>query len=128
MFYIRYSLKSTSLYAYFYPIHAISQISIVIAGGYDPSIWAERGIAVGGVRPAGFVGLQLTTRLVMFFTVFLHGFTPRLGVYAMNVCRLLVPCSRKCSDLYQVLSLFKIAILVFIVVTSKSPHFSGRSG
>lgn len=77
--------------------------NIIIAGGHDPSIWAVRGIAVG----------------VIFFTVFLHGFTPRLGVYAMNV-----------------LSLFKIAILLFIVVTSwvvlsgktrvKDPHVNFR--
>jgi len=79
---------------------------------------------------------MLIIRLVIFFTVFLHGFTPRLGVYAMNASRVLVPCFRKCSQLYQVLSLFKIAILVFIVVTSwvvlsgktrvKDPHANFR--
>jgi hypothetical protein len=67
---------------------------------------------------------MLMTRLVMFFTVLLHGFMPRLGVYAMNVSKGFFPCSRKYSQLYQALSLFKIAILVFIVVTSKSPRFS----
>ena len=41
-------------------MHAISRISIVIASGHDPSIWAERGIAVGGMRPASswFFGLN----------------------------------------------------------------------
>ncbi|KAI0045635.1 amino acid transporter [Auriscalpium vulgare] len=73
--------------------------SILIAAGRDPGIWAIRGIAVG----------------VMIFTTLLHGLTPRLGIYLMNL-----------------LSLFKVFILVFIVVTGwvvlaggtrvKNPH------
>ena len=58
MFCIRCSPKSKSVCAYFYLMHALSRISIVIASGHGPSIWAERGIAVGGVRSAWFFGLN----------------------------------------------------------------------
>jgi len=50
------------------------------------------------------------------FTIVLHGFTPRLGVYVMNVSRH-IAYSRNASRLCQVLTLFKVVILGFIVVT-----------
>ncbi|KAI0063742.1 amino acid transporter [Artomyces pyxidatus] len=57
--------------------------NILVSAGHSADRWVVRGIALG----------------VIFFTTFLHGFTPRLGVYLMNV-----------------LSVFKIFILIFIVI------------
>ncbi|KAI0246927.1 amino acid transporter [Lactifluus subvellereus] len=75
--------------------------NILVSAGHTADRWVVRGIAIG----------------VMVFTTFLHGFTPRLGVYVMNV-----------------LTLFKTIILVFIVVTGwvvlsgktkiKDPHMN----
>ncbi|KAI0063748.1 high affinity methionine permease [Artomyces pyxidatus] len=77
--------------------------NIVIAAGHDASLWTLRGIGLGA----------------LFFVTFLHGLTPRLGIYLMNI-----------------LSLFKIVILLFIVVTGwvvlsgktriKDPHANFR--
>ncbi|KAI0294040.1 amino acid transporter [Multifurca ochricompacta] len=61
--------------------HLTSPKSILLSAGRTADLWAVRGIAIG----------------VIVFTVSLHGFAPRLGVY--------------------VLTLFKIIILLFIVVT-----------
>ncbi|KAI9509546.1 amino acid transporter [Russula earlei] len=73
--------------------------NILVSAGHSADRWVVRGIAIG----------------VIGFTTLLHGFTPRLGVYVMNV-----------------LTLFKTFILVFIVVTGwavlsgntrvKNPH------
>lgn len=67
----------------------------------------------------------LMIRAVIFFTVFLHGLTPRLGVYAMNASGVFIPSSTKRLQLCQALTLFKVVVLVVIVVTSKPPRFSG---
>ncbi|EPS98296.1 hypothetical protein FOMPIDRAFT_1017844 [Fomitopsis schrenkii] len=56
---------------------------ILKAAGTEVTRWNERGIALG----------------VIFFVTFLHGFTPRTGVWLMNV-----------------LTVFKFVILVFIVI------------
>ncbi|KAH9932866.1 amino acid transporter [Fomitopsis serialis] len=56
---------------------------ILEAAGATVTRWNERGIALG----------------VIFFVTLLHGFTPRIGVYLMNI-----------------LSVFKIVILLFVVI------------
>ncbi|EIW78151.1 amino acid transporter [Coniophora puteana RWD-64-598 SS2] len=58
--------------------------NILVAAGATVNQWAERGIALGAI----------------FLVFFLHGFTPRLGVWVMNA-----------------LTIFKITILVFVVIT-----------
>ncbi|KAI0044682.1 high affinity methionine permease [Auriscalpium vulgare] len=58
--------------------------SILISAGHSAERWVVRGIAIG----------------VIVFATLVHGLTPRLGIYLMNV-----------------LSVFKIVILIFIVVT-----------
>ncbi|KAF8549793.1 amino acid transporter [Imleria badia] len=58
--------------------------NILVAAGSVPTNWSERGIALG----------------VVVFATLLHGFTPRTGVYVMNL-----------------LSIFKIIILTFVVIT-----------
>ncbi|KAH8082805.1 amino acid transporter [Cristinia sonorae] len=58
--------------------------NILVAAGHKADQWVVRGIALG----------------VIFFVTFLHGLTPRLGLYVMNG-----------------LSVFKIVILLFVVVT-----------
>ena len=54
------------------------------------------------------------------FVILLHGLTPRLGVYVMNVCchtnHMPVPVM---LTAYQALSVFKIVILLFIVISGK---------
>ncbi|KZT69137.1 amino acid transporter [Daedalea quercina L-15889] len=56
---------------------------VLEAAGAEATRWSERGIALG----------------VIFFVTLLHGFTPRTGIWLMNL-----------------LSVFKIVILIFIVV------------
>ncbi|CCM05855.1 uncharacterized protein FIBRA_08091 [Fibroporia radiculosa] len=58
--------------------------NILVSAGVEATQWNERGIALG----------------VIFFVTFLHGFTPRLGIFIMNI-----------------LSVFKIVILLFVVIT-----------
>ncbi|KAI0063740.1 high affinity methionine permease [Artomyces pyxidatus] len=58
--------------------------NILVSAGHSADRWVVRGIALG----------------VIFFVTLLHGLTPRLGVYLMNI-----------------LSVIKIVILVFIVIT-----------
>ncbi|KAH9980758.1 high affinity methionine permease [Russula compacta] len=75
--------------------------NILVTAGHTADRWVVRGIALG----------------VIGFTTVLHGFTPRLGVYVMNI-----------------LTLFKTIILIFIVVTGwvvlsgktriKNPHLN----
>lgn len=77
--------------------------NILISAGHRADLWAVRGIAIGSIC----------------FVVLLHGFTPRLGVYVMNV-----------------LTLFKTVVLLIIVVTGwivlsgktrvKDPHVNFR--
>lgn len=77
--------------------------NILISAGHRADLWAVRGIAIGSIC----------------FVVLLHGFTPRLGVYIMNV-----------------LTLFKTVVLLLIVVTGwivlsgktqvKDPHVNFR--
>ncbi len=56
---------------------------------------------------------------VIFFVTLLHGFTPRLGVLVMNVCdMLLYSLANLILTVYsKALSVFKIVILVFVVIT-----------
>ncbi|KAI0287365.1 amino acid transporter [Russula brevipes] len=77
--------------------------------GTHPDLWAMRGIAMG----------------VIFFTVFLHGFAPRLGVYVMNVSRTFIPhtiCSRAICLIYPSLG--------WVVLSGKTrvkdPHVNFR--
>ncbi|EJU06104.1 amino acid transporter [Dacryopinax primogenitus] len=56
---------------------------LVAAGDPSPNPWTERGIALG----------------IILFVTFLHGLTPRFGVWLMNA-----------------LSFFKVALLLFVVV------------
>jgi amino acid transporter len=57
---------------------------MVVAAGHNPGEWQERGIAIG---------------LIVFVTL-IHTFTPRAGVYLMNV-----------------LGSIKVMLLLFIVIT-----------
>jgi hypothetical protein len=72
-----------------------------------------------------FVTLTRTQvmQLVIAFTTFLHGLTPRLGVYVMNVSRILLPHMMQYPHLCQALTLFKIIILTFIVLTGTARLF-----
>ncbi|KAF8267510.1 amino acid/polyamine transporter I, partial [Lactarius quietus] len=76
--------------------------SMLVSAGKDAGIWVVRGLAIG----------------VIVFAISLHGFTPRLGVRLMNASRSFLPCSSKELHYIQVLTPFKIVILLFIVVTS----------
>ena len=56
--------------------------------------------------------------LVIVFATLLHGLTPRLGILVMNVSN--TPSMFNClveHFAYQGLSVFKIVILLFVVVT-----------
>ena len=66
---------------------------------------------------------QFICSLVIVFTVSLHGFAPRLGVHLMNVSENFLSYLTKEIHCIQVLTLFKIAILMFIVVTGKAITF-----
>ena len=54
---------------------------------------------------------------MIFFVTLLHGLTPRLGVYVMNVSNLLSSFEHASEDTVQGLSVIKIIILVFVVIT-----------
>ncbi|KAF9449421.1 amino acid transporter [Macrolepiota fuliginosa MF-IS2] len=76
--------------------------NILVAAGQPATRWVVRGIALG----------------VIFFVTFLHGFAPRVGVHLMNVSpRVHDTVESPTTDLDQCLSLFKIAILIFIVIS-----------
>ncbi|KAF9052140.1 amino acid transporter [Panaeolus papilionaceus] len=78
--------------------------NILIAAGHSAERWAVRGIALG----------------VIFFATFLHGVTPKFGIWLMNA-----------------LSMFKVIILLFVVVSGwvvlsgkthiKDPHANFRN-
>ncbi|KAH0830171.1 amino acid permease-domain-containing protein [Lanmaoa asiatica] len=77
--------------------------NILVSAGKVATNWSERGIALG----------------VIVFATVLHAFTPRTGVYLMNVGSshtfgLCIPSNDIVS---QLLSIFKIVILIFIVIT-----------
>ncbi|KIK81323.1 hypothetical protein PAXRUDRAFT_832930 [Paxillus rubicundulus Ve08.2h10] len=57
--------------------------NILISAGQVPTVWSERGIAIG----------------VIFFVTIIHGFTPRAGVFIMNVY-----------------TIFRIVVVLFVVV------------
>ena len=46
----------------------------------------------------------------------------------MNVRRSYISYSKKCFTLHQVLTLFKIVVLLIIVVTGKAPRLSASQG
>ncbi|KAF8469286.1 amino acid transporter [Russula ochroleuca] len=89
--------------AHLYLLLVIIPISILISAGHSADLWVVRGIAIGAIC----------------FVILLHGFTPRLGVYVINV-----------------LTLFKTVVLLLIVVTGwivlsgktqvKDPHVNFR--
>ena len=60
---------------------------------------------------------------VVCFVILLHGFTPRLGVYLMNVSMTSTSYSQKTFIPVQVLTVFKIVLLLLIVVTGRAPRF-----
>ena len=100
--------------------------SILVSAGHSADIWVVRGIAIGGVWPFYPLRIPIQTMLpVICFVILLHGFTPRFGVYVINVSRTLISYSRKCLYLYQVLTIFKTVVLLLIVVTGKASHLSG---
>ena len=58
--------------------------SILVAAGHEATRWTVRGIALGGMT--SFLRHDVhSNSIVIFFVTFLHGFTPRIGVYVMNV-------------------------------------------
>jgi hypothetical protein len=104
----------------------IIPISILISAGHSADLWVVRGIAIGGVWP--FLPPQNFNSddvPAICFVILLHGFTPRLGVYVINVSRTFISYSKKCLYLCQVLTLFKTVVLLLIVVTGRAPRLSG---
>ena len=57
---------------------------------------------------------------MIVFVTLLHGLTPRIGVYIMNVRIYLYPffglCLPSNDTLSQLLTIFKIVILIFVVI------------
>jgi hypothetical protein len=66
----------------------------------------------------GPLNLSITFPVIVFVTV-LHGFTPRIGVWFMNVRSILSPSPMITNSLLQGLSVFKIVILLFVVVAGE---------
>jgi hypothetical protein len=104
-------------------ICAISQISISIAAGHHTGIGVVRDSNQRFMTRLFSGDPVLMTLPPISFVVFLHGFTPRLGIYAMDARNVFIPSLMKCSRLYQVLTLFKVATLVFVVVIGKPTTF-----
>ena len=59
-------------------------LSILVSAGHSADRWVVRGIAIGGIQLPFFPNTCSYTSVIVFTTI-LHGFTPRLGVYLMNV-------------------------------------------
>ena len=101
----------------------MTPISILISAGHPADLWVVRGIAIGGPWPFFPPRIPIQMMLpVICFVILLHGFTPRLGVYVINVSRTFISYSKKCLYLCQVLTIFKIVVLLLIVVTGKASH------
>ena len=62
----------------------------------------------------------------MCFVTLLHGFTPRLGVYVMNVSTTICFLFEEMFIPVKVLTVFKLVLLLFIVMTGKAPYFLRR--
>lgn len=61
-------------------------LSILVSAGHSADRWVVRGIAIGGKQLSSFLKRNTCSyTLVIVFTTILHGLTPRLGVYFMNV-------------------------------------------
>ena len=75
--------------------------SILVSAGKVATDWSERGIALGGVfcQVLLFCTHPDITVVIVFVTL-LHGFTPRIGVYIMNV-RICWPCFRPLHSFSQ---------------------------
>jgi hypothetical protein len=81
----------------YYPRRLTTSYSILVSAGKDASIWAVRGIAIGGTYPPFSLieEARIKCDLVIVFTVSLHGLAPRFGVRLMNVSRDSLPCPTK---------------------------------
>lgn len=100
--------------------------SILVSAGHPADLWVVRGIAIGGPWP--FYPLRIPIQMMLpaiCFVILLHGFTPRLGVYVINVSRTFISYSNKCLYLCKVLTIFKTVVLLVIVVTGKASRLSG---
>jgi L-type amino acid transporter 9 len=94
--------------------------SILVAAGHEATRWTERGIALGGGALSSACFSRSLRETVIVFVTLLHGFTPRFGILLMNM-----------------LSIFKIIILLFVVVSGwvvlsghtqvKNPHANFRN-
>ncbi|SRR6266404_1694389 len=106
----------------------INPISILVSAGHRADLWVVRGIAIGGMQSASLLGIPIQNLIpAICFVVSLHGFTPRLGVYVMNVSKTFYPPFEEIFILYQALTLFKTVVLLLIVVTGMASYLSGRA-
>jgi hypothetical protein len=77
------------------------------------------------VVSSSFSGIPIQNMVsAICFVVLLHGFTPRLGVYVMNVGWTFYILFEEIFIVYQVLTLFKTVVLLLIVVTGKALRLS----
>jgi solute carrier family 7 (L-type amino acid transporter), member 9/15 len=62
-----------------------------VAAGHDAGRWTTRGIGLGGKDSAELLMLSNSHEhvSVIAFAAFIHGITPRAGVFVMNVSCLL---------------------------------------
>lgn len=99
--------------------------SILIAAGKEAGRWSSRGIAIAGKSRllSRSQGASPPLTVIVFATL-LHGLTPRLGIIVMNVSEAF-NCHncRTNTSAYQGLSVFKIVILLFVVITGTSSCF-----
>jgi len=69
-------------------------LSILVVAGRTADRWVVRGIAIGGMSHRYKIDLYISpsSLSVIVFVTLLHGFTPRLGVWFMNVlCTTITP-------------------------------------
>ncbi len=99
--------------------------SILIAAGKEAGRWSSRGIAIAGrSRLLSRCQRVLLPLIVIVFATLLHGLTPRLGIIVMNVSEAFSRHNGRTNiSAYQGLSVFKIIILLFVVITGASSCF-----
>ena len=107
----------------------IIPISILISAGHRADLWAVRGIAIGCMWLA-FLFRNVNSKhdishLLRSFTPRIH---PAVGCIYHECWYDLYLLFEEILILDQVLTLFKTAVLLLIVVTGKAPHLSASQG
>jgi hypothetical protein len=96
-------------------------VSILVAAGRTADPWVERGIAIGGMfsdfnQLLPYIPSPHFSIVIVFVTI-LHGLIPKVGIALMNVCILCIfQCESGIDIVCQVLSVFKIVLLLLIVI------------